>query len=510
MQLGLAQHNTSHFNDIAQENIVLVNPTFMTLTEQADAIRSQQISAVELFDAHFAHIDQHNSKLNAIVTFDEERARARAREADVVQSRGESWGPLHGVTVTIKDAIATEAIRTTGGYMPLTDYVPAEDAPVVARLKAAGAIVIGKTNLPELSRDFQCENPIFGRSNNPWDLKRTPGGSTGGGAAAVAAGLSPLEIGSDLAGSVRIPAHYSGIYSLKPTEHRVPTTGHIPELPEYQRSIRHMNTIGPLARSIEDLTLALHLIAGPDGHDPDVPPVPLSHVPTPNLTDLRLAWADSFSGVSATADTQRGLRQLASDLAEAGVQIEQCLPDDLDFPLISQEFRLLMQAETYAGMSDEQRRRHVAHVGFDLDRLDPESERGLERQIIWALEASVRDLTQILNNRDAQVRVLERFFASFDALLCPVSATPAIEHCPRNSVIQADDLELSYFDAGVAFTMPFNLTGHPVVTVPLTQSADGLPIGMQIIGSRWGEMKILAIARALEPFIQGYRRPPSF
>jgi amidase len=167
------------------------DPTSATASEQAAAVRDRLISSSELVDAHYAQIARHNPALNAIVTLDEERARARAREADEALSRGESWGPLHGVPVTIKDAIATAGIRTTGGYEPLSDYVPDEDAPVVARLKAAGAIVLGKTNLPVLSRDFQCENPIFGRSNNPWNLGHTPGGSTGGGAAAVAAGLSP-------------------------------------------------------------------------------------------------------------------------------------------------------------------------------------------------------------------------------------------------------------------------------------------------------------------------------
>ncbi|MBV8452989.1 MAG: amidase, partial [Deltaproteobacteria bacterium] len=229
---------------------------FATAQELAASIRERRISATEVMEAHLAQIAQHNPALNAIVTIDAERALSRAKEADTVLARGEVWGPLHGVPVTIKDAIETAGLRTTGGFPPLADHIPSADASVVSRVRAAGAIIVGKTNVPVLSADYRADNPIFGRTNNPWDLERTPGGSTGGGSAALAAGLSPLEIGSDLAGSLRNPAHYCGVFALKPTEHRVPLTGHIPEPPKILRGVRHMQTIGPLARSIEDLSLA--------------------------------------------------------------------------------------------------------------------------------------------------------------------------------------------------------------------------------------------------------------
>ena len=193
---------------------------FSSAHEVAAAIRDRRVSAVEVVNAYLARIARHNPALNAIVTLNEEGALARASEADAALARGEFWGPLHGVPVTIKDSFATAGLRTTSGFAPLANYIPAVDATVVARLRAAGAIVLGKTNLPMLVHGFQSDNAIFGRSNNPWDLERTPGGSTGGGAAALAAGLSALEMGSDYGGSVRIPAHYCGVYSLKPTELR--------------------------------------------------------------------------------------------------------------------------------------------------------------------------------------------------------------------------------------------------------------------------------------------------
>ena len=483
--------------------------TFRTATELAAAIRDRQISSTELLDAHLEQIERHNSALNSIVTMNE-RAREEAADADAALAQGEDRGPLHGVPITIKDAIETAGIRTTGGYEPLSDYVPDEDAPVVARLKAAGAILIGKTNLPVLSRDFQCENPIFGRSNNPFDLGRTPGGSTGGGAAAVAAGLSPLEIGSDIGGSVRIPAHFSGIYSLKPTEHRVPTIGHIPDLPDQPRAVRHMNTIGPLTRSLDDLEMALRLISGPDSREVEVPPVGLDPVDTPELGNLRLAWTDDFGGVPVTADTSGALGTLAATLVSNGTAVEQRLPDGIDFETIWEMHGALIHAERASTMTREEEAAYLHERGLDLDHLDPRSDNPMERGMAKAANASVRDLADILNSRDAQIRLFEEFFEEVDALLCPVTATPAITHRPRNTPIDVDGREVTYWSAGGGYTGPFNLTGHPAVIVPLTQSAEGLPIGLQIVGPRWSETKILAIARALEPYVQGYKRPSGY
>ena len=197
-----------------------MNP-FSTATELAAAIRLRRISASEVLEMHLERIAKYNPALNAVCTLDEPGARGRAREADAALARGELWGPLHGVPMTIKDALETAGLRTTGGYPPLSDHVPTKDATAVARLRAAGAVLVGKTNVPPLSADGRADNPIFGRTNNPWNLERTPGGSTGGGAAAVAAGLSAFDVGSDLAGSVRMPAHWCGLFGLKPTEGRV-------------------------------------------------------------------------------------------------------------------------------------------------------------------------------------------------------------------------------------------------------------------------------------------------
>src|SRR5512133_3029032 len=273
---------------------------FVSTMQLAAAIRARDVSAVEALEARLAQIERHNPALNAVVTIDAERARERARQADEALSRGVVWGPLHGVPFTLKDAHSTAGVRTTTGFPPL-DHVPQEDGTVAARLKAAGGVLIGKTNVAAMLADFQTSNSIFGRTNNPWNVERTPGGSSGGAAAALAAGMTPFEIGSDLSGSIRIPAHFCGLFALKPTEQRVSLDGMIPGLPP-PRSVRIMSCIGPIARSVEDLALLFPIIAGPDGRDTEVEPVPVGEVPDLRIKDLRIALAPTFPGLPAAAE----------------------------------------------------------------------------------------------------------------------------------------------------------------------------------------------------------------
>jgi amidase len=265
---------------------------FLPAHEIARLIRSGQRSACEVVEAHLRQIEIHNSRINAIVTLDTEDALRRAREADEALARGEVWGPLHGVPITIKDVFATAGMRTTSGSPRLAGYIPKEDATVVARMRAAGAILLGKTNTPEFAMSNHTDNRLFGRTNNPWDPSRTPGGSSGGAAAAIAAGFSALEIGADLGGSIRRPASYCGVFALKPTDLLVPHTGHIPPSPGVKSwgLLRNLFSAGPLARSVQDLRLALEIIAGYDGQHSDIAPVCFFEPPATPLAPLRLAW----------------------------------------------------------------------------------------------------------------------------------------------------------------------------------------------------------------------------
>ena len=478
---------------------------YATATDLAAAIRERRVSVVNVIDAHLAQIARHNPAVNAIVTLNEKAARARAREADAALACGESWGPLHGVPVTIKDSFATAGLRTTSGFPPLAGHVPNADATVVARLQAAGAIVLGKTNLPLLVHGFQSDNPIFGRTNNPWNLKRTSGGSTGGGAAALATGMSALEVGSDYGGSVRIPAHYCGLFALKPTEHRVPLTGHIPELPTVPRGVRHVATPGPLARCVQDLALALQVIAGPDPQHPEVPPVPLTPAPKKPWNKLRVAWTDDFGGTPVTSDTRTALAGLAAALQQRGCTVARHTPEGLDFLAVWETYGELRQCEVGAALPPELERECAVNFGVENGSEDPEM-RGMANR----LNATLRQYIATLAKRGADIVAVEEFFKTWDAWLCPVSVGPAFPHCPTGTPIEVDGHPVPYRLGGTGYTSPFSLTGHPVVVLPLAISSDGLPIGVQVVGRRWSEMELLAMAEQLVEITGPFRRPPGY
>jgi amidase len=477
---------------------------FSSATEIAAAIRARRVSSTEMVDCYLSRIAKHNPALNAVCTLDEAGARKRAKDADDALARGELHGPLHGVPMTIKDALETAGLRTTGGHPPLAGYVPERDASAVARLKKAGAILLGKTNVPPLSADYRADNPIFGRTNNPWDLERTPGGSTGGGSAAVSAGLSAFDVGSDMAGSVRTPAHYCGLFGLKPTERRVPNTGHIPELPGMARGIRHMNVLGPLARSVDDLATILGVIAGPDQAEWDVPPVPLHDAPERPLASYRLAWSTDFGGIPVTRDTSSAIAALARELSAAGCRVEQRMPADFDLRVAWETWGEIVIAQRAPTGRDRVEER-VAALNESLGADEPVS-RGSAK----GANASIGDYMEALTRRDRLITGLETFFDDWDALLCPVTVSPAIPHVPFGTPIDVDGTKVPYFLAGTSYTNVFNLTGSPAVVLPLARSKEGLPIGLQVVGRRWREPELLALARKLSLVTGPFRAPPGY
>ncbi len=477
---------------------------FRTATELANVIRDETASAQEVLDTHLRHIAKHNPGLNAIVTPNEEKARQRAQEADAALARGEVWGPLHGVPVTIKDVFETAGLRTTSSFKPLANYIPHQDATAVARIRGAGAIILGKTNLPMLASDIQSNSPLFGRANNPWDTTRTPGGSTGGGAASVAAGLSPLEIGSDLGGSVRIPAHFCGIFALKTSEHLVSLAGHIPEPPEAPRAVRHMAVIGPLARSIADLRLALSLIAGVDGRRWEVPPVSLPPATKRSLREYRVAWTDDFGGIPVTQDTRTALETLAEKLAQAGCRVERLNPPEFSFRLAWETWGEIVGSEIGAGMPLVPR----LLTGMQFRMMSDSSL--IKRSVLRGLRLNMPRYVKALTQRDALISKLEDFLSEWDVWLCPVSAGPAFTHCKTGHAIEVDGQKVPYFLASMSYTIVFNLTGNPVVVIPTGSSKEGLPIGIQVVGRRWQDMELLAAAEALTEVTGPFRRPPGY
>jgi amidase len=459
---------------------------FETASEQARRIRDKEISASELLALHIARIEHENPRLNAIVTLDLQRATERARTLDAALMRGELVGPLHGVPFTLKDCHRTAGVRTTVGAPQFQHHVPDRDGSVTRRLLAAGAILVGKTNVPPMLMSAQTNNPIFGRSNNPWNVERTTGGSSGGAGAAVAAGLVPFDIGSDMSGSIRMPASFCGIFGLKPSVHRVPLTGHIPPPPGVPRPDRVLGVVGPMARSVEDLELLMSVLSGPDGEDVEVPPVPWTRAEQREARSLRLAWLPVFPDVPTSAAVKAETGRVAAALTETGATLVEREPG----------FAL-------GAMNDVWREYFRLGSGVFMELAGAK----LPVEAPDAKRASPTDWVRVHDQRDRLVSELERLLEEFDAFLCPTTITTAFPHSAPRSPIPVDGVEVEsrFVDH---YLYPWNLTGHPALAIPTGIAEDGLPLSVQLIGRRWGDERLLAVGRALAEVTGGLRSPP--
>jgi amidase len=446
----------------------------------AGLIARRELSAVEAVRAQLARIEMRNPGLTAVVSLDADGALAAAAAADAALASGAPAGPLHGVPMTLKDGHDVAGLRTTVGTAAL-DRTPEHDGTVAARLRAAGAIIVGHTNVPPWLADYQSANPLFGATVNPWDPARTAGGSSGGAAAALAAGLTPLEVGSDLAGSLRLPAHFCGVYGLKTTEHRVALTGFMRGPGGGPRSVRIAGVLGPMARDLDDLELGLSVIAGPDGRDGDVPPVRLDRAPEPGLAGLRVAVAPVVPEAAVARAVAREVERVAAALCDAGAAVEARLPD-VDWARQLELFGDLLGAIT--GIFDP------------AARLREE-----QRSLAWYLAA--------LDERDRFAAAWDRFFADVDVLVLPAGMTVAFAHSDPGAPVDVDGRTVPYGDHGRPYAA-LNLVGLPALAAPSGHTEDGMPVGVQLVGPRWSEPALLALARRLEAtgILPGFRPPP--
>ena len=478
-----------------------MEPCFETAARLARAIRDGRLSSVEATRAHLARIEELNGPLNALVVIDRAGAMKAAKAADRARAAGRSLGPLHGVPITIKEAFDVRGMHTTSSHPPLKDNVAMEDASAVARLRAAGAVILGKTNVPELCADFQTGSPLFGPTRNAWDASRTPGGSTGGGAVAVATRMSPLELGSDIGGSVRNPAHFNGILSLKPTEWRVPARGHVPVLPGAPRTIRYMGVYGPLARSVEDLELALRLVAGPDGYEAEAAPVPIGPAPAFKARDLRLAVIATNPLVDSSADTQAVVQQTVRLLSKAGAKVKRAEPEGLDWRQAWDDWSDLFQYQVRVLQTLAERERYFA----PRESRDPSY-----LSTVRTARLDLGQFFQVLDRRDDVLRRCEALLDAYDAILMPVMPDAAFVTQKQSAPLVIDGKPYPYFFAGTAWNFLANLTGQPSIVLPCGFSRGGLPIGLQLVGKRWGEARLLSVAKALEKLLPPCPVPPAY
>jgi amidase len=476
-----------------------------SIRKTVEKISCGETSAVELVERSLERIKRHNPAINAIVTLNEQGALATAQNADSLKSAGATLPPLHGIPISIKDAFETAGLRTTASHPPLAHHVPAEDATLVARLKAAGGVILGKSNLPELASNPQCWSPIFGPTNNPWDQTLTSGGSSGGSAAAVAMGFSYLDPGSDIGGSIRIPAAYCGVAGLKATENRIPRTGHIPHLPNGKRSVRHMLSFGMLARCVDDLQLGLEIMAGPDGIDTEVPPVPFTPADAIQRP-LRIAWWDDFCGLPLCNRTRSALARTVKNLEQQGYEVKRCRPEGFDFDKAWYAYGIIGGAEIGLGMPSIERG-ILSLVGNVIPRSQP-----IARYFTQGLSFDLKRYNDALNLLESLIGELERFLETWDVWLCPVAPTVAYPHSriapykkPPNILV--GDRSLPYLEATVSMAIPFSLTGNPVVVMP-AGIEDGLPVGFQFVGRRWQDEALLSCCSQIEKVSGGYVAPP--
>lgn len=442
------------------------------------SIRDKKVSSEEVVNAYLRRIEEVNPELNAVVQVIAKDARSQAREADSALARGEIKGPLHGVPITIKDAFETAGVISTAGTKGRATFIPTQDATVVARVRNAGAIILGKTNLPELSWAFEADNLVYGRANNPYDGSRTPGGSSGGEAAIIAAGGSPVGLGSDAGGSIRLPCHFCGIAGIKPTTGRVPRTGHFPPPGGV---IDTLFQVGPMARFVEDLILVLPIIAGVDWRDPGIIPMPLGDPGEVDLKNLRVAFHTDNGIKSPTPETVAVVRETAKVLSDMGMAVEEACPEGI-----------------------EQTGEINPFAGADLQKLlkmagTTETHPWMQR-VLGDLRANTMTAAEfggLLVKWDTFRSSMLSFMENYDVIICPVCAYPAMPHGTTWDNLSA-----------FSYTVTYNLTGWPGAVVRGGTSPDGLPIGVQVVTRPWHEDVALAVAQHIETALGGWQRPP--
>ncbi len=459
----------------------------------AKAIRAKRVSSIEVVRAYLDRIEEVNAKLNAVVQLVSDRALEEARQADADLARGAIRGPLHGVPMTLKDSLDTAGVISTAGTLGRRNYIPPSDATVVARMRDAGAILLGKTNTPEFTHWGDTDNLVYGQTSNPYDLSRSPGGSSGGAAAIVAAAGSPLDLGSDTGGSIRWPSHFCGVAGLKPTNGRVPRTGHFISFDAGLAS--HATTIGPIARYVEDLILALPIISGADGHDPDVVPMPLRDPAAIDLRQLRAAYYTEdgvLSSFPPTPETKATVTRAVEALSEMGVKVEERRPEALD------------RLRDLSGYSDggASLARSIGKAGTK------QLSNPIQRIYDGARNSklSLRDANEKLIARQKFRGEMLRFMEHYDLIVCPVAPFPAFAQGALDEMV-VKSLSVDGFVPDT-YTSVFNVTGWPAAVVRGGTSPEGLPIGIQIVGRPWREDTVLASAQFLEKELGGWQPPP--
>ncbi|HEV3510163.1 MAG TPA: amidase [Candidatus Sulfotelmatobacter sp.] len=465
--------------------------TLLPAATMAQLIREKKISPVDLADAHLAKIERLNPKLNAFVHVNAEYVQREARRAEAAVMKGRSLGPLHGVPISIKSSIDVAGMACEAGTRLRGGVIAAHDAPLVTRLRNAGANILGVTNTPELLMAWETDNLLYGRTNSPWDMKRTPGGSSGGEAAAIAAGMSAGGVGSDGGGSIRVPAHFSGICGLKPTPGRIPATGHFPPS---GGPFAFLGVVGPMARTVSDLKILFEIMQGPDDGDPCAAPVPLRRLVQDELKTLRIGYFEDDGRTPVAPEIRQAVHAAAQALCHAGFQVEPFRPEGLEQArVLWKKFFVKMGGTLIAPMfrGREQEQSPLLKQFLEWSAAEP--------------ELTAESVLDAWSQRDAVRAVFLAQMRQYPILLCPPAAIPAFRHGERSWMINGECVH--YLDAW-SYTEWFNLLGNPAAVLPMSHSSEGLPIGVQLVGRPWEEETVLVVAAVIEQECKAWRVPP--
>lgn len=466
--------------------------TFLSAAEMAEFIRRRKVSPVELVTAHLTRIEALNPKLNAFIQVDAERALEQARRSEKDASNGAVLGPLHGVPISIKSSIDVAGFHCEAGTKLREGYVAAKDAPLVRRLKEAGAIVLGMTNTPELLMAWETDNLLYGRTSNPWDLSRTAGGSSGGEAAAIASGCSAGGVGSDGGGSIRVPAHFCGICGLKPTPGRIPATGHFPQS---VGPFALLGVVGPMARTVSDLKILFDVMQGADSGDPSAAPVPVRWPEAGDVKKMRIGYFEDDGRTPVTSETRTAVRKAADALRNAGFTVEPFRPEGLEKARDLWWKFFGIAGGMLLGPMTQGRDSNLSPILKEFNS--------------WVAAEPPHTAQSLLDTwieRDLlQMKILEQM-EKFPVLLCPVASIPAFRHGEREWKIEGKTVK--YLDAW-SYCEWFNLLGMPAAAVPMSHSAEGLPIGVQLVARPWEEELVLSVAEALEDARGPWNPPPA-
>jgi len=485
------------------------NLAYLSGSQLIKAIQNMEISSEELLNLYQARFNALNPIINAIVATDFESARIRAKKADEALAKGDVWGPLHGLPMTVKDSVEVMGMPCTSGFPGLKDHLPQNNADVVDLLLDAGAIIFGKTNLPMFGQDFQSFNEVYGQTNNPWDVSKVPGGSSGGSAAALVAGLTALEIGSDIGGSIRNPAHFCGVYGHKPSYDIVSFKGHIPPFPglfpgEYAMS-GDIAVMGPLARSAHDLDLLMGILAKPQKLIQAAWKFELPPPRKKNLKEYRVGlWLDD-PDFPVDTNVNDCILNLVDKLSVAGVKIEDKHPD-ISFKDCHDIYTKLLTSVPNSGLSKE----ILTHFHEEAPKLEDE-DKSFRAQLIRGTTMLHRDWIVLDYMRLMMRQKWADYFKDFDILLCPAASVTAFEHDHSDffeRTLQVDGSDQSYYDTMAAWAGLTCVSYLPATVAPVGPAGNGLPVGVQIVGPYLEDRTTIHFAKIIENIFGGFRFPP--